>query len=165
MRTANGHSGNGVRRPGRLRVRPLVNAMDGRAPSCSMQVSARSPGHEHLSSRLPNGYKGVMAIAHLIREARERAGLTRAELARRAGVAASTVGRIEAGARAPSTDLAERLVRAAGFEVRVALGEPDPATDALFERTLRRTPAERLADATRAARFVLRGRRAMTQKQ
>ena len=106
-----------------------------------------------------------MAIAHLIREARERAGLTRAELARRAGVAASTVGRIEAGTRIPSTDLAERLVRAAGFEIRVALGEPDPATDALFERTLRRTPAERLADATRAARFVLRGRRALTQKQ
>ena len=103
-----------------------------------------------------------MAIAHLIREARERAGLTRAELARRAGVAASTVGRIEAGTRVPSTDLAERLVRAAGFEVRVALGDPDPATDALFERTLRRTPAERLADATRTAGFVLRGRRTMT---
>ena len=112
---------------------------------------------------LPNGYKGAMAIAHLIREARERAGLTRAELARRAGVAASTVGRVEAGTRVPSTDLAERLVRAAGFEVRVALGEPDPATDALFERTLPRTPAERLADATRAARFVLHGRRALAR--
>ena len=153
------------RHPGRLRVRPPANAMDGREPLCSMQVSAHSPGHEHLSRGLPNGYKGAMAIAHLIREARERAGLTRAELARRAGVAASTVGRIEAGTRVPSTDLAERLVRAAGFEIRVALGEPDPATDALFERTLRRTPAERLADATRAARFVLRGRRALAQKQ
>ena len=66
-----------------------------------------------------------MAITPLIREARLRAGLTQAELARRAGVAASTVGRIEAGLRAPSTDLAERLVRAAGFEIRVGLGEPD----------------------------------------
>ena len=122
-----------------------------------------APGREHLPCRLPNGYKGAMAIAHLIREARERAGLTRAELARRAGVAASTVGRAEAGTRVPSTDLAERLVRAAGFEVRVALGEPDPATDALFERTLRRTPAERLADATRAARFVIHGRRALAR--
>ena len=157
--------GTSVRHPGRLRVRPPANAVDGREPLCSMQVSARSPGHEHLSRGLPNGYKGAMAIAHLIREARERAGLTRAELARCAGVAASTVGRIEAGTRIPSTDLAERLVRAAGFEIRVALGEPDPATDALFERTLRRTPAERLADATRAARFVLRGRRALAQKQ
>ncbi len=36
--------------------------------------------------------------------------------------------------------------------------EPDPGTDSMFERTLRRTPAERLADAVRIARFVLRGR-------
>ena len=88
-------------------------------------------------------------------------GLSQAELARRARVAQSTVGRIEAGRRVPSTELAERLVRAAGFEIRVALGEPDPATDSMFERTLRRSPAERLEDASRAARFVLRGRRAM----
>ena len=93
--------GTSVRHPGRLRVRPPANAMDGREPLCSMQVSARSPGHEHLSRGLPNGYKGAMAIAHLIREARERAGLTRAELARRAGVAASTVGRIEARSPRP----------------------------------------------------------------
>lgn len=102
-----------------------------------------------------------MAITQLVREARLRARLTQAELAQRAGVATSTVGRIEAGLRAPSTDLAERLVRAAGFEIRVGLGEPDPATDAMFERTLRRTPAERLADATRAARLALEGRRAL----
>ena len=68
---------------------------------------------------------------------------------------------VETGARAPAADLVERLVAAAGFEVRVGLGEPDPGTDSLFERTLRRTPAQRLADAARAARFVLRGRRAM----
>ena len=90
-----------------------------------------------------------------------RAGLTRAELARRTGVAPSTVGRVEAGTRIPSADLAERLVRAAGFEICVMLGEPDSETDSLFERTLRRTPAERLADAARVTRFVLRGRRTM----
>ena len=43
-------------------------------------------------------------------------------------------------------------------EVGEAASEPDPGTDSMFERTLRRTPAERLADAVRAARFVLRGR-------
>jgi transcriptional regulator with XRE-family HTH domain len=102
-----------------------------------------------------------MATVHLVREARRRAGLTQAELAQRAGVPQSTVGRIESGARVPSTALVERLVRAAGFELRVGLGEPDPATDSLFERTLRRTPRQRLADATRAARFVLRGRRSV----
>lgn len=102
-----------------------------------------------------------MAIFTLVREARRRAGLTQAELARRAGVPQSTVGRIECRARVPSTELLERLVRAAGLEVRLSLGEPDPGTDSMFERTLRRTPAQRLADATRAARFALRGRRAL----
>lgn len=100
-----------------------------------------------------------MAISLLIREARRRAGLTQAELARRAGVPKSTVGRIESGARTPSAEMVERLVRAAGLEVSVSLSERDPGTDSMFERTLRRSPAERLADATRSARFVLRGRR------
>ena len=106
-----------------------------------------------------------MILRSLVREARKRAGLTQAALAERAGVPQSTVSRIETGARVPSTDLVESLVRAAGFEVRVALGEPDPPTESLFERTLRRTPDERLADATRAANFVLRGRASLTRGQ
>jgi len=100
-----------------------------------------------------------MSIASIVREARRRAGLTQAALAEKAGVAKSTVGRIESGARKPSVELVERLARAAGLEVTVSLSESDPGTDSIFERTLRRTPAQRLADATRAARFVLRGRR------
>jgi len=102
-----------------------------------------------------------VAIRELVREARRRAGLTQAELARRAGVPTSTVGRIESGSRVPSAQMVERLVRAAGFDVSVSLGEPDPGTDSMFQRTLRRSPAERLRDATRVARFVLRGRRAI----
>ena len=100
-----------------------------------------------------------MSIASIVREARRRAGLTQAALAARAGVPKSTVGRIESGARTPSAELVERLVRAAGLELTPSLSEPDPGTDSMFERTLRRTPAQRLADATRAARFVLHGRR------
>ena len=99
-----------------------------------------------------------MSISNLVKEARRRAGFTQAELARRAGVQKYTVGRIESGARVPSTEMVERLVRAAGLDVSVSLSEPDPGTDSMFERTLRRSPAERLADATRVARFVLRGR-------
>jgi transcriptional regulator with XRE-family HTH domain len=102
-----------------------------------------------------------MSITSIVREARRRAGLTQADLAERAGVPKSTVGRIESGARVPSSEMVERLVRAAGFSVSVSLSEPDPGTDSMFERTLRRTPAERLSDATRVARFVLRGRRQM----
>jgi transcriptional regulator with XRE-family HTH domain len=100
-----------------------------------------------------------MPISSVVREARRRAGLTQAQLAALAGVPKSTVGRIESGARVPSTEMVERLVRAAGLEVSVSLSEPDPGTDTMFERTLRRSPAQRLADATRVARFVLRGRR------
>ena len=100
-----------------------------------------------------------MSISNLVKEARRRAGFTQAELAQRAGVPKSTVGRIESGARVPSTEMVERLVRAAGLHVSVSLSEPDPGTDSMFERTLRRSPAARLADATRVARFVLRGRR------
>lgn len=62
-----------------------------------------------------------MPMASLVREARRRAGLTQAQLAARAGVPQSTVGRIESGARTPSTDMLERLVRAAGLEVSVSL--------------------------------------------
>jgi transcriptional regulator with XRE-family HTH domain len=101
----------------------------------------------------------IMPVANIVREARRRSGLSQAELAERAGVPKSTVGRIESGARVPSTDMVERLVQAAGWNLSVSLLEPDPGTDSMFERTLRRTPAERLSDATRAARFVLRGRR------
>ena len=106
-----------------------------------------------------------MIVQNLVREARKRAGLTQAALAERAGVAQSTVARIESGARTPSTDMVERLVGAAGFEIRVGLGEPDAQTRSLFERTLQRTPAERLADATRAARFVQRARKAIENRR
>ncbi len=100
-----------------------------------------------------------MSIANIVREARRRSGLTQAELAQRAGVPKSTVGRIESGARVPSTETVQHLVEAAGWTVSMSLSEADPGTDSMFERTLRRTPAERLLDATRVARFVLRGRR------
>ena len=102
-----------------------------------------------------------MMLRNLVREARSRAGLTQVALAKRANVAQSTIARIESGTRIPSSDMVERLVRATGLEIRVGLEEPDRETLSLFERASRRMPEERLADATRAARFVLQGRRAI----
>jgi len=46
-----------------------------------------------------------------------------ADLAERAGVPKSTVGRIESGARVPSTLMVERLVQASGPNVSVSLSE------------------------------------------
>ena len=106
-----------------------------------------------------------MILRSLVREARKRAGLTQAELGRRAEVPQSTVARIESGARIPSTELVERLVRAAGYEIRCRLGEPDPGTRSLFEATLRQTPAQRLSGAARSARFVQRGRSRIAERR
>ena len=44
------------------------------------------------------------------------------------------------------------------METCVSLGQPEPGASSLFARALRLRPAECLADATRGARFVLRGR-------
>ena len=52
-------------------------------------------------------------------------------------------------------------MRAAGFEIRVALGDPDPQTTSMLERNLRLTPAERLANAVLATRFVQKARAAL----
>jgi transcriptional regulator with XRE-family HTH domain len=62
-----------------------------------------------------------MSISHIVREARRRSAPTQAELARRAGVPKSMVGRIESGARIPSTEMVERLFRAADLELSLSL--------------------------------------------
>jgi transcriptional regulator with XRE-family HTH domain len=91
----------------------------------------------------------------LIREARERSGLTQRALAERAGTTQSVVGRIEAGIGSPRVETVEKLLDAAGFRARVAL-EPiapeDPVVRAyqrdidrtLLRDNLRRTPQERV---------------------
>ncbi len=65
----------------------------------------------------------------LLKEARDRAGLTQRELARRAGTSQAMVARIERGQQSPSVATLERLVRACGLELRLetAGGEAPPA--------------------------------------
>ncbi|MGM0385456.1 MAG: helix-turn-helix domain-containing protein [Actinomycetota bacterium] len=57
----------------------------------------------------------------LLRTAREDAGMTQVELARRAGTTQSVVSAIESGRRAPSAALLERLLRAAALRPSVPL--------------------------------------------
>lgn len=61
------------------------------------------------------GYAAV-----LLRTARTRAGLSQAELARRAGVPRPVVNAYERGSREPGVDVLERLVAAAGGHLQVA---------------------------------------------
>lgn len=77
----------------------------------------------------------------LLRDARARAGLSQAELGRRAGVTQSVISAYEAGARQPALPTLARLIRAAGFDLDMKLR---PATDRLVGPVGRRlTPARR----------------------
>jgi transcriptional regulator with XRE-family HTH domain len=57
----------------------------------------------------------------LILRARRLAGLAQSELARRAGTSQSAVARLERGHASPTVATLERLVGAAGFDLRLEL--------------------------------------------
>lgn len=57
----------------------------------------------------------------LVRSARADAGLTQAELARRAGIQQSSLAQIEGGRRAVSEEMLERILSAADYRPSVAL--------------------------------------------
>ncbi|MGW5452936.1 nucleotidyltransferase domain-containing protein [Nocardia sp. NPDC003979] len=67
------------------------------------------------------GYGTQSTAGSLVREARRRRGLPQRELAKRAGVAQSTVANVEAGRRQPSFAMVEQLLGAAGFRLGTAL--------------------------------------------
>ena len=61
-------------------------------------------------------------MTNRLRDARERAGLSQAALAARAGISRQAVGAVEAGRHAPSVDTALRLARAVGATVEEVFG-------------------------------------------
>jgi len=72
--------------------------------------------------------KSSDALRIQLRRAREAAGLSRAELARRLGISDVQVGRIETGSRGTTIELAHRWLTACGFAVEsVSVGEPEAA--------------------------------------
>ena len=91
----------------------------------------------------------------MIRDVRARCGLSQRELAERAGTSQSVVGRIEAGLSSPSVGTLERLLAAAGYELRMEIS-PKPVRDPVVEafkpgvdqtlliENLGKTPRERM---------------------
>ncbi len=71
-----------------------------------------------------------------LRDARERLGLTQAELAERAGVSRQLVGGVEAGRHTPAVDAALRLARALGLSVEELFGPSDPPALAVLGEPL-----------------------------
>jgi hypothetical protein len=63
----------------------------------------------------------AMELAEMAYRARESAGLTQTELARRMGTTQSAIAAIEAGARTPTVDLLERLARACGGRLTIRI--------------------------------------------
>ena len=106
--------------------------------------------------------KTVRSAAGILRDAREAAGLTQRELAKKAGTSQSVVARVELGENSPSWDTLSRLVRAAGHNLVPSL-ERVPAVDRSMlddvPRILGLTPQQRLEEVASVGRFVAAARR------
>ena len=110
--------------------------------------------------------------AEVLLEARSQASLSQSELAEAAGTYQSVIGRIESGKTSPSLETLSRMVKAAGFDLKLSL-EPSDALDPVIEAykpgidqtllvaNLRKTVDERLRDNAQLLNFTDELRRAM----
>lgn len=88
---------------------------------------------------LPSPAAGLLQLARL------QAGITQQELAERADVDRSMISAYEHGRRQPTLPTLMRLVKAAGFELRMHLVPYDDHDDVLAAREQARPAAEREA--------------------
>jgi transcriptional regulator with XRE-family HTH domain len=97
----------------------------------------------------------------LLRNARERAGLTQRQLARKARTAQSVVARIELGETSPSWSTLARLLKAAGFTLSADLRRIsiDPQLLDDVPRILALSPEQRLLEVAEVSRFISAARR------
>lgn len=102
-----------------------------------------------------------MKAAGNLRYAREKAGLTQRQLAERAGVPQSTIGRIECGLVDPRISTLDRLLKVCGFELDVTMRRGIGVDRTQFREQLATSPDERLARAAAGARFLRDVREAM----
>lgn len=63
----------------------------------------------------------IFAAAFALASARNRAGLTQAELAVKLGTSQSQIARVESGRHLPSFRMVERYARALGCEIKIEL--------------------------------------------
>ena len=99
----------------------------------------------------------ITTPAQVLAAARTRSGLAQRALARRARTAQSVIARIESGVTSPSWRTLERLLRSAGFELRLALVPKIRGRTHMLEdvpRILRLTPEQRLLELRNASRLL-----------
>lgn len=71
---------------------------------------------------------GSLTAGALLRQARQRSGLSQVELARRAGTTQSVISVYESGRRQPSLPTLSALIEAAGQHLKVDLADAEEAT-------------------------------------
>ena len=103
----------------------------------------------------------VLDASKLLQTARERAGLTQRQLARKARTAQSVVARIELGETSPSWSTLARLLKAAGFNLSAVLRRisVDPQLLDDVPRILALSPEQRLLEVAQVSRFLSAVRR------
>ena len=103
----------------------------------------------------------IVDASELLQTARERAGLSQRQLARKARTAQSVVARIELGETSPSWSTLMRLLKAAGFTLNVSLRRirVDPKELEDVPRILALSPEQRLREVAQANRFVSAAKR------
>ena len=100
--------------------------------------------------------------ASLLVQARAKAGIAQRELAARAQTSQSVVARIERGQTIPSVETLDRLLAAAGFELKRTLQLKPVVHSHMLEdsaRILRLSPVERLREVANVSRFIAGARR------
>lgn len=105
------------------------------------QWSRAADEHDERMPRI-----GPYPIAGLVQRARRIANLSQRELARRAGLSPSTVGRVESGAIRPTLDALQRMLACAGLHLVVVdadgrVVQPMRVIDDAGDGTNRRYPA------------------------
>ncbi len=105
--------------------RRVVSAFTGRIVPVPTR-SLEAPRSNHLCPESERGRLGIYTMRYnapmsegseLIKRARRQAGMTQAELARRAGTSQSAVAAYESGAKAPTVDTLVRLLEATGQQL------------------------------------------------
>jgi transcriptional regulator with XRE-family HTH domain len=102
-----------------------------------------------------------MSPGVIISQARKRAGITQAELAKRLGTTQSAIARLESGPVSPSFDRVVAVVEACGFELDLWIHPANSAERATIRRNLTLSPSERVARVVTMANFIRSGRAAL----
>jgi predicted transcriptional regulator len=105
-----------------------------------------------------------MKLAEGVRTARRLAGLSQRELARRAGVPQSTVARIELETIEPRSSTVEKVLSAAGYEIKIEPRLGDGVDRTLIRRFLGLTPKERIEYAVAGGELARRLRAARANR-